>query len=250
MAEEAHKTEKEQAQKTNKARELSAKIKPLYIIALILLAVSIFSLFELVKARQELKSFKVNPEEAASKEVDKLIDAVAKLIDLPKDEKPIIYTVKDTEKLKNQPFFEKAKEDDKVLIYSNNKLAIVFRPDTNKIINFAPTNIGEGQSEATTKSTEKEMQFIVLNGTTIAGLAGRYQKVITENIPSAKITSIGNYESAEVEKTFIADSSAKLTSKIDEIAKKLGIEIGTVPSSQLDPQTDFIIVVGRDKESI
>src|SRR3989344_3737099 len=145
----------------------AAKVKPLYVVALILLTVAVFSVFELVKARQELKSFKANPQEAASKEVDKLVDAVAKLIDLPKDEKPIIYTVKDSQKLKDQPFFEKAKEDDKVLIYSNNKLAIVFRPGTNKIINFAPINIGTGQTESSNQQPAKEIKFIVLNGTTI-----------------------------------------------------------------------------------
>ena len=247
MAEEAHKTEKEQAQKTNKARELSAKIKPLYIIALILLAVSIFSLFELVKARQELKSFKTNPEEAASREVDKLVSEVAKLIDLPKDEKPIIYTVKDTEKLKNQPFFEKAKEDDKVLIYSNNKLAIVFRPDTNKIINFAPINIGEGQNDASSKSTEKEMKFIILNGTTVAGLAGRYQQKLQEKVAGAKIISIGNAKDNNVADTFIIDSSGKQTSVLEDLAKNLGVKVGTLPQDQLDTDADFIIIVGKDQ---
>ena len=47
----------------------AAKVKPLYVVALILLTVAVFSVFELVKARQELKSFKENPQEGVSKEV-------------------------------------------------------------------------------------------------------------------------------------------------------------------------------------
>ena len=240
-------TSSQEAKKTNKAREFSAKVKPLYVVALILLAVAIFSLFELAKARQELKSFKTSPEEAAGREVDKLVSEVAKLIDLPDDEKPTIATVRDPQKVKDQPFFEKAQENDKVLIYNNAKLAILYRPSEKKVLNFAPINIGEGQNDASSKSTEKEMKFIILNGTTVAGLAGRYQQKLQEKVAGAKIISIGNAKDNNVADTFIIDSSGKQTSVLEDLAKNLGVKVGTLPQDQLDTDADFIIIVGKDQ---
>ncbi|OGE09991.1 hypothetical protein A3A60_03905 [Candidatus Curtissbacteria bacterium RIFCSPLOWO2_01_FULL_42_26] len=239
-------TSSQEAKKTNKAREFSAKVKPLYVVALILLAVAIFSLFELAKARQELKSFKTSPEQAASKEVDKLVSDVSKLMDLPSDEKPTIATVRDPQKVKDQPFFEKAQENDKVLIYNNAKLAILYRPQTNKILNVAPINIGASQNSAT-QPAEQEIKFIILNGTTIAGAAGRYQQKLQEKVASAKIISIGNAKDNNVADTFIIDSSGKQTSILEDLAKNLEVKVGTLPQDQLDEDADFIIVVGKDQ---
>ena len=93
-----------------------SKSKSLLALCAILVAVLIFSLFQLYRAHQELKQFKSNPEQATSEEVDKLVSAVSKLIDLPKDEKPTVATVKDPENLKNQTFLRKARPYEKVLI--------------------------------------------------------------------------------------------------------------------------------------
>lgn len=70
-----------------------------------------------------------------------LIAEVGKMIDLP-SETPTIATVTDTEKLKDQPFFQKAKNGDKVLIYANAKKAYLYSPSLKKILDVAPLNIG------------------------------------------------------------------------------------------------------------
>jgi len=83
-----------------------------------------------------------NPTEFAKEEAKSLVARVGKLIDLPTDEEPTIATVSDVAKLANQPFFAKAKNGDKVLIYTNAKKAILYNPELNKILNVAPVNIG------------------------------------------------------------------------------------------------------------
>lgn len=90
------------------------------------------------KTQQLLK----NPTLAAQVQTQELLGAVGKLIDLPK-ETPTIATVSDISKLQGQPFFQNAKNGDKVLIYTNAKEAILYRPSDNKIIAVAPVNISQ-----------------------------------------------------------------------------------------------------------
>jgi len=77
----------------------------------------------------------------AREETIKLLAEISKIIVLPDNEIPVIATVNDPVKLSDQPFFIKAKVGDKVLIYPNNKKAILYSPENNKIIEVAPLNI-------------------------------------------------------------------------------------------------------------
>ena len=77
------------------------------------------------------------------------IKAVGKLMDLPVDEKPTIATVTDPSVLPHQDFFKKAQKDDKVIIYKNNKLAILYRPGINKIITSAEVDFQNNQPAIT-----------------------------------------------------------------------------------------------------
>ena len=74
-------------------------------------------------------------------EVDSLIAEVGSLIALPTDEKPTVATVSDVEKLKDQPFFKNAANGDKVLIYTNAKKAILYRPSEKKVVEVGAVNI-------------------------------------------------------------------------------------------------------------
>jgi hypothetical protein len=78
---------------------------------------------------------------AAQAEVDALITQVGKLIALPTDEKPTVATVTDASKVKDQPFFTNAKNEDKVMIYQKAQKAILFRPSENRIIEVGAVNI-------------------------------------------------------------------------------------------------------------
>ncbi len=55
---------------------------------------------------------------------------------------PTVATVSDPAKLQGQTFFANAKVGDKVLIYTNAKMAYLYDPISNKLINVAPLNIG------------------------------------------------------------------------------------------------------------
>ena len=121
------------------------------LISLVLLVTSLTAL-KFVKrynqAQNELKRLS-NPDQAAKDQQAQLIDDIGKLVELPKDETPTIATVTDAEKLKTQPFFQEAQDGDKVVIYSQSKRAILYRPSTKKVIEVSRVNLGEGSTEGT-----------------------------------------------------------------------------------------------------
>lgn len=63
-----------------------------------------------------------------------LVEQVSKLIELPENQTPILGTVNDKEKIKNQPFFARAENGDKILIFSESGKVILYRPSKNKIV--------------------------------------------------------------------------------------------------------------------
>jgi len=79
-----------------------------------------------------------NPDVVSQQETAKLVSSVGKLMALPTDETPSIATVTDKTKLADQPFFTNSENGDKVLIYTNAKKAILYRPSTDKIIEVMP----------------------------------------------------------------------------------------------------------------
>lgn len=98
------------------------------------------------KAQAELEKIKSDPNSILREANKTLLENVGNIVDLPKGENPTIATVTDEKRLSDQPFFAKAKKGDKVLIYTEAKRAILYRPSTNKIIEIAPVRIGQEES--------------------------------------------------------------------------------------------------------
>ncbi|MFA4890591.1 MAG: hypothetical protein WC587_03125 [Candidatus Paceibacterota bacterium] len=92
---------------------------------------------------KQLDDFKNNPQKVAQVEVDNVVNKVGQLMVLPEGEQPTVATVTDPDKLKDQPFFAKAKKGDRVLIYTNARKAILYDEVANKIVEIAPLNIGK-----------------------------------------------------------------------------------------------------------
>jgi hypothetical protein len=76
-----------------------------------------------------------------------LENKVSLLVDLPQGETPTIATVNDASKLKNQAFFANAKDGDKVLIYSKAGKAVLYRPSSNRIIEYSTANLGSSPTQ-------------------------------------------------------------------------------------------------------
>ena len=114
--------------------------KPVLIALIVLIVLSLGAAGYFYWRFSELKS---NPQKFVQQETQALINRVARLIVLPEGETPTIATVSDPEKLKDQPFFAKAKAGDKVLIFSTSQRAILYDPTNDIIVEVAPINIGQ-----------------------------------------------------------------------------------------------------------
>jgi len=110
----------------------------LVVVLCIAVVTSLFFYSKYQKSQDQLK----NPQTAAQAQTQDLVDQVGKLTDLPQG-KPTVATVSDVSKLSSQSFFVNAKNGDKVLIYSDAKKAILYRPSQDKVINIAPLDISD-----------------------------------------------------------------------------------------------------------
>lgn len=106
----------------------------------------------------QYRALLADPQRQARQETMDLVSAVGKVMALPENEEPTIATVADTEKLKDQAFFVNAQVDDKVLLYTTAKKAILYRPSTNMIIEVAPINLGNTQTTTPTTTTDDQAQ--------------------------------------------------------------------------------------------
>ena len=144
--------------KTKKAKSDNKKPKQLilWVIGLVLLLAAIGTAAYYVnkynESQKQVKKLAANPSVVAQNESQQLIASIGKLTELPAGETPTVATVSDISKLKDQVFFVGAKNGDKVLIYTQAKKAILYRPSTNKIINIAPVNYGDSQTQSNTNS--------------------------------------------------------------------------------------------------
>ncbi|MBL8121464.1 hypothetical protein JNM87_01810 [Candidatus Saccharibacteria bacterium] len=85
---------------------------------------------------------------AAQVAVTKAVKKVSKHMILPTDEKPTLATVSDVTKVNDQPFFTHAKNGDQVLVYTQTRKAILYRPSVDRVVEVAPLSVNSVQQSA------------------------------------------------------------------------------------------------------
>jgi hypothetical protein len=130
---------------------LSGKKTPrilLGIIFLLLIGISIYYYHQYQK-------LKADPNAVAQEEINRAVAEVGKIMKLPPNETPTLATVSDAGKLQGQEFFQNAQNGDKILIYTNAKEAILYRPSANMIINVAPLVMDQNGNNQTAQNNNQ-----------------------------------------------------------------------------------------------
>jgi len=76
-----------------------------------------------------------DPQVVAQKQANKVLTDLSSIMELPENELPSISTITDISALAGNLFFERAQNDDVLIVYTQAQQAIIFRPSMKKIIN-------------------------------------------------------------------------------------------------------------------
>ena len=182
---------------------------------LVIIGLAVFGGFYF-KKYQDLKKNPPSPTVVAQQQTDELTTKVRKLYaSLPTSEKPTIFEVTDKNAVKTQPFFEKAEKGDKALVYTNAKLAVLYRPSTNQIINVSAVSI---------------------QGNPVVKVFGAGRPAAEEKLTAAKITnSDGGEATVPVSSTVVVDLTGNNTTTAQSIASTLGGQVGQLPAGEAKP---------------
>jgi len=198
-----------------------------------------------------------NPREAAREELGSLIEEVGKVVELPGGEEPTAATVSDKEKLKNQPFFARSENGDRVLIYTQAKKAILYRPSIHKVIDIAPLIIGPSEntptptivtSENTPAPTKilKPVRVSIYNGTPAMGFSLGFEKKLKEKYgEKIEITERETAGKNTYSEILVVNLTGKDTTLAEDISQFLGAKIGALPEGEIRPEADILIILGK-----
>lgn len=209
-------------------------------------AVAIYFFFQYQNSQRLLK----NPTQASKQQSQTLLQQIEKHLELPQDEEPTIATVNDTEKLKNQEFFKKAKNGDKVVIYAKAKKAILYDPINDRIRDVAPINLNTTTPQVS--PTEESIEIGILNGTETTGLTKNAQDTIEKSLQNTKVILRENATKRDYEETIIIDINGSNDKLIEQLSTLLNAKSSTLPAEESVPSDDngnkptVLIILGQD----
>jgi len=197
---------------------------------------------------RKYQTLKANPTIEAQKETEALVATVGKLMELPTDETPTVATIADKEKLKDQPFFAKAENGDKLLAFTQAMQAILYRPSSNKIINVAPILIDQKAEVQPTKPTAQisaGLKISYYNGTETIGLSGQAEKAVKTAYSNYQTAILGNASKKDYTETLVIDLRGTHAKEAGEIASLLKGKVSPLPAGESKPDADILIISGK-----
>lgn len=224
---------------------------------LLLIIASLLGYFFFTKANSPTVAVK-------SDEVTRLIEELSQIYDLPTGEVPTIATVTDVEKLKDQPFFEKAKNGDKVIIYNQAKKAILYDPVSRKILEIAPLSGSLGlESQTSTQSgqvPESEphspkqtsegltAKIALRNGAGKRGLAATTEEELKKTYPDINVVAKDNVDGNNVDKTIVIIFNNKFKFDADKLKDFFEATIVDLPKGETKiAEADIMVILGKDR---
>jgi hypothetical protein len=232
---------------------------------ILLISISVYFFLQYQHSQALLK----NPAEAAKSENKDIAKKIALLVDVPSDEEPTVAVVSDVEKLRNQPFFAKAENNDRVIFYPSTKRAILYRPNTGKIIEMSPVNVDQqaktdtapvvagAEAPTPTKASllpaptavpvARAFRLAIYNGTATSKLANNMEKTLSEQLPIATVVKKDNAVRNTYNKTLIVDVSGINDLETKALAGVIpGSVVTTLPPGENKPDSDILVIIGSD----
>lgn len=97
------------------------------------------------------RTLQTDPDIRAKNETAKIVKSLSRLMIIPDETGVVVATVSDKNKLAGQDFFRLAENGDKVVVFPQAQLAVLYRPAVDKIVTTAPL----GQAQVETKNAQQ-----------------------------------------------------------------------------------------------
>jgi len=220
---------------------------------LIILVVSGIVLFSMSAGIEKINPFSQKEPQNDVAEAEDLVKKVGAVYLLP-DEVPTIATVSDKTQLAGQPFFTKAENGDKVLIYKTAGTAILFRPSIEKIINVGPVNLEEDAIEAPAAEPEESSEpqnlstvdVLILNGTSTVGLTQKAADLI-EDQEFVEVFDRDDAVNKPYDKTVVVYSGDEFKLQAEKIAEVVSGSVeDALPDGEDSQGVEVVIILGED----
>lgn len=226
------------------------KRKIILIAMLLIFFGGVGGVIKLSKENQQLKTeiqvLKEDPNKIAKEETARVVALVGKLVILPEGEEPVVATVTDKEKLKDQPVFAKAENGDKILIYSAAQKAYIYNPTRNVIVDVVPVNTGDGSITITGTDINNPLKVVLVNGTKTAGLTNTLeQRIKDKKVLGISVTAKSTAKTTDYQKTLVIDLTGKWGGQAIQLAQLVGGEVAT-QSAEDRPVADLMVIVGSN----
>jgi hypothetical protein len=204
--------------------------------------------------------YRQSPKVQSAEEIKNLKEEIGAMFELPIDEEPTLATVTDREKLAEQPFFQKAENGDKVLIYSNSGRAVLYRPSVKKIIDVTSVNVTQpapdvpaetppaAPAESAAAPAPAIIRVALYNGSTKVGVTNAVEATLRAAVPNAAVVTKDRAAKTDYTKTIVVDVTGASGSAALSVASAVGGEVGSLPEGETAPtDADVLVIVGNDK---
>jgi len=181
-------------------------------------------------------------------EQEDFVAEVGKSISLPEEE-PTVAEVTDLENLTGQTFFNKAAEGDKVLIYTDAKKVILYRPGEKRVVEVGTINVEkEGEEGEVAGLATEAVTVALLNGTKTGGATEAVEDKLGEVMPEAQIKVKTSAAKTNYDKSLVVDMTGEKGEVAEALAEELGMEVGELPEGEREREgIEIVVIVGKDK---
>ncbi|GIW62030.1 MAG: hypothetical protein KatS3mg089_0882 [Patescibacteria group bacterium] len=184
-----------------------------------------------------------------SNEVQQLLSKVGRHIDLPTGEVPIPATVSDVTQLSGNKLFARAKNGDRVLIYTRAKKAILYRPEIDKIIEVGPVDVDNSVNTqvAGAATSSQPLKIALYNGTTTVGLTKRVEASLLKiSSLNAEVIAKENASKDNYADSIVVDLTGKNSNAAKQLATYVKGAVGSLPKEEIKPEgADILIILGK-----
>lgn len=202
---------------------------------------------------QEAQLLLKDAAQTGQREAEATIAEVGKIFELPAGEQPEVATVSDITKLMDQPFFSRAQNGDRVLMYARAGKAILYRPTTKKIVEVAPFSVPQEADVAGTATQSAQVsvapveppKIVLLNGTNVTGLTRQAESKLTDSKIEVEVLDRDNAVKRDYTDTIVVDVAGKRAQDAASLANALGGTVAELPDGQTVPDgTEILIILG------